>query len=255
MLAALRSILADPHTRGMDLDDPATTARRRQIVREKIFLRRIYEEWYRNLAGEIPAGEKPVLELGSGAGFCKEFIPKLITSEIFPIEGIDVVLDGQRMPFADASLRGVVMTDVLHHLPRVRDFFREAGRCVEPGGVIAIIEPWASTWGKFVYRHFHHEPFEPAATQWEFPSTGPLSGANGALPWIIFVRDRAQFEREFPQWRIEKIEPMMPLRYLVSGGISMRPLAPAWSYKSFESLDHLLANSGMFVNVVLRREA
>jgi hypothetical protein len=159
------------------------------------------------------------------------------------------------MPFGDASLRGVVMTDVLHHLPRVREFFREAGRCVEVGGVVAMIEPWASGWGKFIYRRFHHEPFETQAQAWEFPASGPLSGANGALPWIVFRRDREVFEREFPQWRIERVEPTMPLRYLVSGGVSMRPLAPGWSYGMFKMVDRLLARrAGMFVKIVLRRE-
>jgi hypothetical protein len=42
----------------------------------------------------------------------------------------------------------------------------------------------------------------PDAADWSFPAVGPLSGANGALPWILFERDRARFEREFPQWVI-----------------------------------------------------
>jgi len=60
--------------------------------------------------------------------------------------------------------------------------------------------------------------------------SGPLSGANDALPWIIFVRDRLKFEQEFPQWQIELINPIMPFRYLVSRGVFLSNLAPGWSF-------------------------
>jgi hypothetical protein len=66
--------------------------------------------------------------------------------------------------------------------------------------------------------------------------TGPLSGANGALPWIIFERYRAQFEQEFPQWHLQMIKPFMPFCYLISGGVSMRNLMPGWTFGSWRKL-------------------
>jgi SAM-dependent methyltransferase len=161
--AMLRNLLAHPRTRGVDLDDPRTTALRRDIVRSKPFLKRIYDEWYALLAADLPAGPGRVLELGSGAGFFGEVVPEAITSEIFPTPGIDVVLDGLRLPLADGSLRGIVMTDVFHHLPDVRRLLTEATRCVRPGGVVAMIEPWVSPWSRLVYTKLHHEPFRPDA--------------------------------------------------------------------------------------------
>src|SRR5262249_50646717 len=158
----------------------------------------IYQEWYQDIAFSVPPGNAPVLELGSGAGFLRDYIDDVITSEIFPCAGVDVVLDGLALPLADGVLRGIVMVDVLHHLPRPRRFFAEAARCVRPDGVIVMIEPWVTLWSAVVYRNLHHEPFQPDASTWEFPTTGPLSGANGALPWMIFERDRTQFALEFP---------------------------------------------------------
>src|SRR5262244_3270831 len=64
----------------------------------------------------------------------------------------------------------------------------QATRCVRLGGVVAMIEPWVTPWSRFVYTRLHHEPFQPEAEQWEFPVRRPRSGANGALPYIIFVR-------------------------------------------------------------------
>jgi SAM-dependent methyltransferase len=250
----LRALLAHPLTRGLDLDDPNTTAMRRRIVQSKPFLRAIYLEWYRKLAGDLPGGDGRVLELGSGAGFFRDVVGEAICSEIFVCPNIDVVCDGQRMPFGDSSLRAIVMTDVFHHLPRAREFLREATRSVRPGGVVAMIEPWVTSWSKIIYTKLHHEPFRPEAEAWEFPSSGPLSGANGALPWIVFERDRERFEREFPQWKIERVEKIMPMRYLLSGGVSMRSLLPGWMHGPVKSFEKTIGQRGaMFAHIVLRR--
>jgi SAM-dependent methyltransferase len=251
----MRGLLAHPLTRGLDIDSPATTGLRRRIVREKAFLRRLYEEWYRLIRDALPAAGGGVLELGSGAGFMDEHIEGLITSEIFPTPGASVVLDGARLPFAPASLRAIVMTDVFHHIPAPRAFLAEAQRCLEPGGRVVMIEPWVTGWSTFVYRNFHHEPFEPAARAWEFPSSGPLSGANGALPWMVFERDRATFEREFPGLRIVAVRPLMPVTYLLSGGVGMRSLMPGFTYGAWRRLealvDSLERSTAMFALVVV----
>jgi hypothetical protein len=162
-----------------------------------------------------------------------------------------------RLPLADGALRGLVMTNVFHHIPDARAFLREAARTVRRGGALVMIEPWATTWSTIVYRRLHHEPFEPRASDWTVPPAGPLSGANGALPWIVFERDRVRLEREFPEWRVASIEPFMPFRYLVSGGVSLRCLVPAWTYGSWRALERGLTRWmrrwGMFARIVLVR--
>jgi SAM-dependent methyltransferase len=248
-----------PASRDLDLDDPRTTLLRRQIVREKRTLRQIYEEWYQALASEIPAGEGPVLEIGSGPGFLGEVIPEVITSEILPCPGVDLLLDGCALPLRKGSLRAIVMTDVFHHIAQPRRFLQESARCVREAGRLVMVEPWVTCWSRLIYARFHHEPFQPEATDWEFPSTGPLSGANGALPWIIMERDRGQFEAEFPQWRICLLRPQMPFRYLLSGGVSFKPLVPEWSFSFWRHLEGWLrpgmAHWAMFALIVLRRTA
>jgi SAM-dependent methyltransferase len=249
--------LAHPSVRGIDVDDPRLVSLRRGLIREKAFLRRIYQEWYQAIITALPSGNGPVLELGSGGGFLDEAVPGLITSELRESPHVRVVLDGQVLPFADGSLRAIVMIDVLHHLPESRRFAREAARSVRRGGRVVMIEPWVSAWSSLVYTRLHHEPFRPEADEWEFPRGGPLSAANMALPWILFVRDRAQFEREFPQWRVVSIRPFMPFRYLLSGGVSMRALAPAWSFGLWRALESALTRwsdrLGMFAHIVLER--
>src|SRR5262245_7070369 len=246
-----------PAARGVDLDDPALVPVVRRIVREKVFLRRIYEEWYAALARLLPDGPGRVLELGSGGGFFADVVPDAIASELQPCAHVDLVLDGQALPSADATLRAIVMTDVLHHLPESRRFLREAARALRVRGRVLMIEPWVTPWSSFVYTRFHHEPFRPDAPDWEFPRGGPLSASNMALPWIMFDRDRARFEREFPEWRIIALEPFMPLRYLLSGGVSLRALMPAFTFPLWRAIERAVSplndRLAMFALIALER--
>lgn len=236
----LKDLLTHPLSRGLDIDDPYCTELRRSLIRKKSFLRQIYEEWYTAINTLLPSNKGPVLELGSGPGFLSDFVPDVITSEIFYCLHVKVVLDGSQLPFLDGSLHGIVMTDVLHHLPQPRQFFAEASRCVPSGGLVIMIEPWVTPWSRFVYSKLHHEPFQPGAVEWTFPRRGPLSGANSALPWIIFERDRVRFELEFPEWQIYTIEPFMPFRYVLSGGVSLRSFVPGWSFALWRKIENIL---------------
>src|SRR5579871_4206397 len=182
MIEAIKKLLEHPGTRGIGIDDPRTTERRRGIIQSNTFLRLIYDEWYRLISNSIPPGPGRVLELGSGAGFLSRYIPGLITSEILLCPDIQLVLDGRQLPFTGASLKAIVMVDVLHHIPDSRAFLTEATRCMRSGGRLVMIEPWVSTWSRPIYSGLHHEPFQPDAKDWNFPAAGPLSGANGALP-------------------------------------------------------------------------
>jgi hypothetical protein len=198
-----------------------------------------------------------MLEIGSGAGYLNQCIPNVIASDILQVPMIDLVCNALHLPFGKERLSGILMTNVLHHLPDPRLFFAEAGRCIETGGTIIMIEPWNNAWARFVYTYLHHEPFDPRAEEWRCEPGKPLSSANDALPWIIFSRDRAQFESQFPEWRIEVILPMMPLVYLFSGGVGFRGLMPAWSYPVWRSLEKGLYwpeyKLAMFALIVLRK--
>ena len=255
--ANFRNLLSHPLTRGLDLDDVRTTELRRQIILSKPFLRQIYDDWYRLILEHLPAGDAPVLELGSGAGYLADLVPNLITSEVFFCQNMRLIANAMELPFQPASLRAIVMTDVLHHIPDVRRFFRQAAICVVPGGAIVMIEPWFSWWSRIIWRRLHHEPFRPESADWAFPPAGPLSGANGALPWILFERDREAFLKEFPQFKLDLVQPMMPFRYLVSGGVSMRSFMPRFTYTLWSGVERLLQprmrHWAMFALIVLHR--
>jgi hypothetical protein len=133
-----------------------------------------------------------VLELGSGGEFFESVCPRVLTSDVMRLPSVDMVLDARALPFAAGSLRSSVGTNVLHHVPDIELFLTEAVRVLKLGGRLIFIEPWVTGLSRMVYQHFHHEPFEPSLG-WDIVGTGPLTGANGALPWIVFDRDRRLF--------------------------------------------------------------
>jgi SAM-dependent methyltransferase len=255
----LLDLLKLPETKNLqDLDAPETTLRHRQIIRSKSFLKRLYLDFYANFSKEVPGlASKTCVELGSGGGFLKEVFPSVITSDVLPLPGVvDRCFSGLEMPFADRSVDAFLMVDVFHHVPDSALFLREMDRCLKPGGQIVMIEPANTLWGRWIYQNFHHEPFDPSAG-WTLPSGGPLSSANGALPWIVFKRDFLRFQREFPGLRVKSISYHAPFRYLVSGGLSLRQLLPGWMYppvKGFEwLLSPLQAQLGLFMLVSLQK--
>lgn len=87
-----------------------------------------YDDWYRLISARIPAGPGGILELGSGAGYFQQFVPDAIQSEAFACGNAQLVADARALPFAEGSLKSVVMTDVFHHIPDVRAFVKEAVR-------------------------------------------------------------------------------------------------------------------------------
>jgi len=240
-----------------DLDDPAVTVLHRQIIRRKVFLRRIYAEFYGQFLKAVPqpAG-KVLVELGSGGGFIKEVIANVITSDVLELPFIDKVFSATQMPFDDGSVDAFFMIDVLHHIDEPRAFFREAQRCLKAGGKVVMIEPANTAWSRFIYQHFHHERFDPRAG-WELQRAGPLSQGNGALAWIIFCRDREIFERQFPQLRIVRLRNHTPLRYLLSGGLTLRQLVPDFTYPLVKAIEYMLEPVrdlvGMFQTIELQK--
>lgn len=239
-----------------DLDSPAGALRARDLIQRKSFLRELYLEFYRVFERAIPPAYdgRMVVELGSGGGFIKEVIPDVLTTDVLDVPGLDMHFSACDMPFPDGSVDAFLMIDVLHHLPDSARFFKEADRCLKSDGRIILVEPANTWWGRFVYTRFHHEAFDPSAG-WGLAPGGPLSSANGALPWIIFCRDREKFEAKFPRLHVSRVEAHTPVRYLLSGGLSYRQLAPSWTFPWVTRIEQWLGTLnqqlGMFYTILV----
>jgi SAM-dependent methyltransferase len=239
------------------LDDRIVTLVHAEILRRKPFLKRLYTDFYQELKSAVPnSGKKTIVELGSGGGFIKDVISNAVTSDVLDLPKVDRIFSACQMPFADESVDAIVMFDVLHHIPQPHEFFKEALRCLKAGGKVVMIEPANTLWGRFIYKNFHHEGFDTKA-DWNLGRGGPLLQGNGAIPWIIFSRDRKIFESEFPTLKIVRVHSHTPLRYLLSGGFTLRQLVPSCAYgvvRAFEIvLSPLNCMIGMFQTIELEK--
>ncbi len=241
-----------------DLDDPNNIHLIRNIIHRKPFLKRIYQSFYQDMLGRCintpPLGD--FIEMGSGAGFIKKLAPHVITSDVLPYDGVDLVFSALDIPLQKSSVSAFLMIDVLHHVKDSVRFFEEMQRCLKTGGKIIMVEPANTPWSTFIYTRFHHEPFEPSG-EWGFEEGGPLTGANMAIPWIIFFRDMNLFTRRFPQLKVCSIQIHTPFRYLLSGGLSLKQLLPSFFYPVTCLIEWLLSpfnrHIGMFMTIELEK--
>lgn len=240
-------------------EDLAVTEERREVIKKKKLLSAVYEQWYKLLLGGVK--EEPddgyIIELGAGAGFMKEFYPKLICTDILPLSHIDLACDCLSLPLKDKTVQRFVMIDVFHHIASPECFLKEMQRCLLPSGYIVMIEPANSLWGRFIWKNFHHENFIPEKIDWKVEGVGPLNCANGAMPWIVFNRDRKVFLQKFPRLEIEQYYTHTAFSYLLSGGFTYPQLIPNMFIKPLFLLDVVLGrlcrHLGMFLFIKLKK--
>lgn len=241
------------------LDDPTTTFIHAKVIAQKPYLKNIYTQFYNEFKKSISKTKRKSLlvELGSGGGFIKKIIPQVKTSDVVKLPGLDMQFSAMSIPSKKESVDAFFMIDVFHHIPNVFHFLREVDRTLKKGGKLVMIEPANTLWGRFIYSHFHHEPFDPKGS-WTLKKTGRLSGANGALAWIVFVRDRKKFKKLFPHFKIVRIESHTPLRYLISGGLTFRQLLPSFTYGPIKLIETILSPLnryiGMFYTIELQKK-
>ena len=240
------------------MDSASVSIEHNRLIRAKYYLRKIYEEHYHFFLEQlidVPEGQK--IEIGSGGGFIKDVIPEAITSDILPLPTIEMVFSAIELPFQDSSLSSIFMLNVLHHIQDATLFFSEVTRCLKPKGKVVMIEPANTPFSAFIYGKFHHELFDSAQTGWTLPRGGRMSIANDALPWIIFLRDRLLFEQRFPYLKIELLKNFLPVRYIISGGLSKPQILPSITYPLIKALEAGISplNNilGLFMRIVLRK--
>ena len=239
--AWLKRKLELPEVCGLDRNSPELVQIHRDVIRRKGFLRALYQEHYRELDRRLDGiPEGPVVEIGSGGGFLKEILPEAITTDLHPEPHLDRVMSADRLDFPDGTVGAVLMLNVFHHVPDPRAFLREVSRVLRPGGRAVLIEPAHTLLWKRLYRVFSPEPYDEAARDWGFQPTGRFSGANVPQAWIVFERDRALFEREFPDLSLRCLRYHTAFLYILSGGIWFRGLVPSWTFPFFLRLERLL---------------
>jgi len=198
-------------------------------------LRTLNADLYTRLANELPpASLGRRIELGSGPGFAREFIPNLELTDLVRAPWHDGEASAEALPFEAGSIGALVLFDVLHHVPSPRKFFDEAIRVLAPGGRIVMCEPYISPVSYPVYKLFHEEPVDmgadPLALHVADGARDPFD-SNQGIPTLLFGRKRHAFTQTFPALSIARLEYLSGLSMPASGGFSRAPFLPwgLWS--------------------------
>ena len=215
----------------------------KRIWQKKKILRIIYSEWYSKIISDLKQTESKTIELGAGSGNFKEFMPNVVSADIDPHEWLDMVFDAHQMPFSNETIGNIVMIDVLHHLSNPVKFLLEAGRVLEKGGKLIMLEPYPSPFSLQVYKRFHPEPFimdEDYFDKVDIESKDPWD-SNQAIPYLIFFKDYEKFLRLFQhQFRVIKRQKLSFILYPASGGFENKSLIPDFLIPIFQGIEWLL---------------
>jgi SAM-dependent methyltransferase len=208
-------------------------------------LRVCYREWYGLIRENLPARDLgPCVEIGSGPGFAREFIPELILTDIVQAPWHDRQALAEALPFEPGTVGALVLFDVLHHVAAPPSFFAEADRVLRPGGRIVIVEPYISPISQIIYGHFHEEPsilsVDPLAlTRPADESKDPFT-SNQAIPTLLFCRDRGRFAQAFPSLVVTKLRRMTGFNYPATGGFNRKPFLPFLLWRALYSVERRL---------------
>ncbi len=242
----LQRLLALPEIEHIDVDNADRLAAHATILRRKPMLAAVFRECHElmmslddRLFGETQGMR---VELGAGVAPIASTFPEVLATDVVPSPGLDAVLDAQSMDLPASSVRTLYGQNCFHHFPNPLKFFREAERVVAPGGGILLIEPYYGPLASAAFkRMFASEDFDKKMSGWTSEATGPMSGANQALSYIVFRRDRVRFESACSNLEIVSMIPLTNYpRYLLSGGLNFRQLAPSWTESTVRRLETAL---------------
>jgi len=210
-------------------------------------VRLCYGHWYRRLREVLPSRDLgPWIELGSGPGFAREFIPELELTDLVQAPWHARRLSAEALALDAASVGALVLFDVLHHVATPSAFFAEAVRVLRPGGRIVLCEPYISPVSRFVYQRFHPEPVDMAADPLGAAVEDAVAAkdpfhSNQAIPTLLFGRNQGRdFVRMFPLLSVLRVERTAGLSYPASGGFSHGPFLPRFLWQRLFAIENLL---------------
>lgn len=223
--------LREPVIANIDVDGIERFRAHRQIIDGKPMIRTVFREIH-HLMLEMEArffcGAGLRIEIGAGVYPIRESDAGVLATDVVPGPGLDKVLDAQNMDIPNNSVKSIFGQHCFHHLPAPERFFDELRRVLAPGGGAILVEPYWSPIASFMYKRlFANETFDKNHPTWESTPQGAMSGANQALSYIVFERDRKRYERMYPDLPIVHQEVLSNhLRYVLSGGLNFKQLIP-----------------------------
>ena len=133
------------------------------------------------------------IEVGSGAGFTKDFIKNknFQLTDLGQDEHLDFKnIDAQNTRFGNESFNYVIASNMIHHIPFPMKFFKEMNRILKKNGKLIIFESHCSIMFQIATTIMRHEGFDFTLNVWD--EKNPKSDENNAwhgniaVPHLIF---------------------------------------------------------------------
>ena len=211
----------------------------------KPLLRDVYAHFYRMIRDRLPAGRTgEVLEIGSGMGNIKQWIPECVTTDLFPNPWLDREESVYRLNCADGSASAFVLFDVFHHLRHPGAALAEMRRALENGGRVMLIEPDMGALGRLIFGKFHHEPIAlgdkiewDAPDGWNPEEHGYYAAQGNASR--VFVD--GELREKLAGWRVVEVKRMPAFSYIGSGGFRGPQLYPRFALPLVRVVENIFA--------------
>ena len=169
------------------------------------------------------------IEVGSGAGFSKDFIKNknFKLTDIGEDDHLDFTnIDAQSTSFESESFDYVIASNMIHHIPFPIKFFKEMNRIIKKGGKLIIFESYCSLVFQLATIIMKHEGFDFTLDVWDEknPKSDEKNAWHGniAVPHLIFD-DKAKFEKNLGKYfKIEYEKLTECFIFLNSGGVTSK---------------------------------
>ena len=169
------------------------------------------------------------IEVGSGAGFSKDFIKNknFKLTDIGEDDHLDFKnIDAQSTSFESESFDYVIASNMIHHIPFPIKFFKEMNRIIKKGGKLIIFESYCSLIFQLATIIMKHEGFDFTLDVWDEknPKSDEKNAWHGniAVPHLIFD-DKAKFEKNLGKYfKIEYEKLTECFIFLNSGGVTSK---------------------------------
>jgi hypothetical protein len=227
--------------------------RNRKAWESKPALRKAYANFYCLIKQQLADQSGLTVELGSGIGAIKQFIPECITTDLFPNPWLDRTENAYRLSFGDRSVANLILFDVFHHLEFPGEAIKEFERVMVSKGRLVLMEPGFGLLGRFIYQKFHQESLGfDQPVPWDAPNgfdpDKPNYYAAQANAWRVFVQ--SEFDPNLSNWRLITVNRIAAFSYVASGGFSGPALYPAWLFSAIRACDGFL---GLFPAIFATR--
>ena len=169
------------------------------------------------------------IEVGSGAGFSKEFIKNknFKLTDLGDDDHLDFKnIDAQNTGFENDSFNYVIASNMIHHIPFPIKFFKEMNRILKKNGKLIVFESYASVVFQLVTIIMKHEGYDFTLNVWdEDEAKSDVNNAwhgNVAVSHLIFDNKKKFDENLGKLFSIEYEKLTECFIFLNSGGVTSK---------------------------------